>query len=237
MVHHRVFFESETGFVAHTAASKVLSENAKIGDLMGLTFEECWPAHVRAVDAMSKKSEEANVTGYALANGSTKNTFELLNEQPERAKRFASAMSSTSTASLDALARYFYWESLPEGSLVVDVGGSRGHVSVHLAQRFPHLRFIVQDMPEVVKDAEENLPTDVADRVSFVSHDMFSEQTVQGAQVYLLRYVLHDWPDKDCVRILKQLIPTMKRGARVVIQDHLLPEPGSLGLLKEMQIR
>ena len=44
-IHHRVFCEPEKGFVAHTAASKLLAENEMIGNLMGLTFAECWPAH------------------------------------------------------------------------------------------------------------------------------------------------------------------------------------------------
>jgi hypothetical protein len=236
-VHHRVFQESKPGFVAHTAASKLLRENEKIGDIMGLTFAECWPAHSRAVDAMAERSEEPNVTGYALANGTDLNMFEYLNANPERAKRFAGAMSSTSKGSLDALAGYFDWAGLPKNGTVVDVGGSRGHVSAHLAERFPHLKFKVQDMPEVVKGAEEVIPSNVAGRVSFMSHDMFTEQPVRNADVYLLRFVLHDWPDKYCVKVLKELVPALKRGAKVVIQDHLLPEPGTLGLLQEMQLR
>ena len=236
-IHHRVFQEAKPGFVAHTAASKLLSENDKVGDVMGLTFAECWPAHSRAVDAIAEKSEEPNMTGYALANGTTLNTFDFLNKNPERAKRFAGAMSSTSRASLDALAEYFDWASLPAGSTVVDIGGSRGHVSLHLAERFQQVKFVVQDLHEVVVGAEESLSEDVADRLSFMGHDMFTEQPIRNAEVYLLRFVLHDWPDKHCVNALKQLVPAMKQGARVVIQDHILPEPGSLGLLQEMQIR
>jgi hypothetical protein len=235
-VHHRVFQEPRPGFVAHTTASKILSENEKIADIMGLTFAECWPAHSRAVDAIAKRSEEPNVTGYALANGTDLNTFDFLNANPKRAKRFAGAMSSTSKASLDALAGYD-WTGLPENGTVVDVGGSRGHVSAHLAERFPHLKFVVQDMPEVVRGAEEAISGAIADRVSFMSHDMFTEQPVPNADVYLLRFVLHDWPDKYCIKVLQQLIPALKQGAKVVIQDHLLPEPGSLGLLQEMQLR
>ena len=44
-IHHRVFCEPEKGYVAHTAASKLLAENEMIGNLMGLTFAECWTAH------------------------------------------------------------------------------------------------------------------------------------------------------------------------------------------------
>ncbi|KAF2710788.1 putative O-methyltransferase [Pleomassaria siparia CBS 279.74] len=236
-IHHRVFCEPEKGFVAHTAASKLLAENGKIGNMMDLTFSECWPAHSRAVDAMAQKSEEPNKSGYSLANGTSLNMFEFLAQHPDRARRFAGAMSSTTPASLEALVNYFDWSSLPDGSTVVDVGGARGHVSIHLAKRFPHLRFVVEDMPEVVEAADREIPEDLKGRVSFVGHNMFIEQPVKDAHVYLFRYVLHDWPDKYCVKILQQLIPAMKEGAMVVTQDHLLPEPGTLPLLREMQLR
>ena len=163
--------------------------------------------------------------------------FEFLAQHPDRAKRFAGAMSSTSPASLEALASYFDWASLPHGSTVVDVGGAQGHVSFHLAKKFPHLRFVVQDMAEVVEGAETKIPEDLKGRVSYIGHNMFTDQPVKDANVYLLRYVLHDWPDKYCVKILQHLIPALKKGAKVVIQDHLLPEPGTLSLLKEMQLR
>lgn len=57
----------------------------------------------------------------------------------------------------------YAWEQLPEGSLVVDVGGGIGSQSLMLALRYPHLRFIVQDRESVVGDAVQvcvfNLPT------------------------------------------------------------------------------
>jgi hypothetical protein len=292
--HHRVFHEPERGKVAHTAASKLLAENDMVGDLMGLTFEECWPAHTKvsllflsrrripierglktyatayfgvfqgvtkgsigtlspilyyqitnhqliilsqAVDAIGERSEEPNVSGYAFANSTNLNTFEFFAQNPNRAQRFAGAMSSTSAASLKALSSYFDWSSLAPNSTVVDIGGSQGHVSVHLAQEFPHLRFIVQDMHEVIEGAEAKIPEGLKDRVELMVHDMFTQQPVEGADVYLLRYVLHDWPDKYCIKVLQELVPSLKKGAKIVIQDHLLPEPGTLSLLQEMQIR
>jgi hypothetical protein len=186
---------------------------------------------------MAEKSEEPNRSGYALANNTSLNMFEFLAQHPDRAKRFAGAMSSTSPASLNALASYFDWASLPEGSTVVDVGGAQGHVSFHLAERFPSLKFIVQDMPEVVEGADTKVPGDLQGRVSLMGHNMFTDQPIEGARVYLLRYVLHDWPDKYCIKILQRLIPAMRNGARVVIQEHLLPEPGTLSVLQEMQVR
>lgn len=236
-VHHRVFQEPKKGYVAHTRASQLLAENRKMSDLMGLTFGECWPAHARAVEAIAMKSEEPNISGYALANETRLTTFEFLELNPLRAQRFADAMSTTSQASLDALSNYFKWKDLPSGSTAVDVGGSKGHVSVHLAQRFPQLNFVVQDLPAVVNGAAAEIPPELRDRVKIESHDMFAEQPVNSAVVYLLRYVLHDWPDKYCLKVLRNLIPALTKGATIVVQDHLLPEPGTLPLLQEMHMR
>ncbi|KAF1980465.1 putative O-methyltransferase [Bimuria novae-zelandiae CBS 107.79] len=236
-IHHRVFAEPEEGLVSHTAASRLLAENEMIGDLMGLTFAECWPAHARAPDAITQRSEEPNISGYSLANDTTLNMFEYLGQHPDRARRFAGAMSSTSQASLDALATYFDWAGLPPGATVVDVGGAQGHVSVHLARRFPNLNFIVRDLPEVIEGAQDKIPEDIQGSVRLEGHDMFTPQPKEYADVYLLRYVLHDWPDKYCIRVLENIVPVLKEGAKVVLQEHVLPEHGTLGLLQEMQVR
>lgn len=154
-------------------------------------------------------------------------------------------MATTSKASLDALSTDFPWSDLSttSGSVVVDVGGSKGHVSLHLARIYPHLKFIVQDLPEVIDGAADQLLSSEANndalkgRIEFVPHDMFEEQPVKNADIYLFRYVLHDWGDKYCIDVIRNLIPALKRGAKIVIQDHVLPEPGTMGLLQEMQMR
>ena len=49
----------------------------------------------------------------------------------------------------------YAWEKLPEGALVVDVGGGVGSQSLTLATHFPQLRFVVQDREPVMGDAIE----------------------------------------------------------------------------------
>lgn len=106
----------------------MLAENQVARDLMGLTFQECWPAHSRAVEAMAHKSEDAGVSGYALANNfanSSMTTFDFLSKNADRAQRFARAMGSTSAGSLAALSNYFDWANVPQGGKVVHWGFSR----------------------------------------------------------------------------------------------------------------
>jgi hypothetical protein len=136
------------------------------------------------------------------------------------------------------------WGSLPDGSTVVDVGGARGHVSAYLAEQFPHLNFIVQDLPEVVdnskqdsKDASYQIPDSVKDRVKLVGHSFFDEQPVKSASVYFIRFTLHNWSNDYAAKILGNLVKAMDSSSQLVIQDHMLPEPGDIPFRKERELR
>lgn len=85
---------------------------------------------------------------------------------------------------------------------------------------------MVQDLAKVVIDGPSHVPEEYRQRISFMEHDMFQEQPVKDADVYFFRSVFHNWPDKYCVQMLRALIPAMKPGARVVINDACLPLPG-----------
>ena len=163
--------------------------------------------------------------------------FDWLGKNPEKARRFTSAISSMIPVGQPAafLIKSFDWASLGSG-LVVDVGGSWGGVSALLAENFLNLHFVVQDLPEVVDGAREKIPEAVKDRIEFVAHDFFQEQKVVG-DVYLLRAIFHNWSDTYCLKILNQLVPALKKGAKIVVNDTISPEPGTLGLLAERNLR
>ncbi|KAL9593184.1 MAG: hypothetical protein Q9179_006045 [Wetmoreana sp. 5 TL-2023] len=165
--------------------------------------------------------------------------FDCLEDNPAKAKRFAGAMTSFASIrghGAEFLVQGYPWASLGHAT-VVDVGGSEGEYSAALARAFPKLEFIVQDLPAVVQAVHEKRRSiDVADRIKFMEHDMFSEQVV-SADIYLFRWIFHNWPDKYVIKILSQLIPAMKAGARVLISEMILPEPNTLPLLRERRPR
>ena len=149
-------------------------------------------------------------------------------------------MAGASTSGLQTLTDTFPWSSLPENSTILDLGGSQGHVSAFLAAQHTHLKFIVQDLPAVMETRTFQIPEDVKGRVKMMEYDFFEPQDLEKLQdvdVVLMRYIFHNWSDEYCVRILRNLKGVLRKGARIVVQDHLLPEPGSLGLLKENVIR
>jgi len=116
----------------------------------------------------------------------------------------------------------FPWASLGTAT-VVDVGGGVGGFCLQLSHLFSDLRFVLQDRGPVLRQAEleiwpkENSAALKEGRISFVHHDFFDTNPTKGADVYWLRYVLHDWSDDYCVRILSAIRSSMGMKSRILI--------------------
>ena len=136
----------------------------------------------------------------------------------------------------EPLINNYPWNELGTATMV-DVGGSHGETSIAIAQHFPLLSCIVQDRPEVIAEKEATVPVELESRVTFIAHDFFTPQPVRNADVYLLRWILHDWPDKYAIQILKALVPALKPGAKVLVNEFLVPEPGMVSQYVERGIR
>ncbi|CAG8948659.1 hypothetical protein HYFRA_00001779 [Hymenoscyphus fraxineus] len=224
-----IFHEPSPGIVAHTATSKALAEIPLLGQLAGFLSDEMWPAATRLVDAMEKwpGSEEPTESGFSIAYSTNKSMMDVVARDPKRALQMGGAMSIMHAGpgySIQYITDNFDWGDAVNGVLV-DVGGARGEVSIQIARTFPNMKFVVQDLAEVLNGA--TVPEDLkgGGRLSFMAHDFFHEQPVKGADVYLLRWILHDWSDKYAVKILRSLTPALKKGSRILISDLCLPPP------------
>ncbi|KAL9619983.1 MAG: hypothetical protein Q9160_005452 [Pyrenula sp. 1 TL-2023] len=225
MIAHRIFREPTIGFVAHSAASRLLLNDPDLFDHIGMFYD----GHAQAF-----------ARGFALANNTKDTIFGYYKSRPLLRKRFANAMRAialTSAPPIASLITGYAWSSLPQGSTVIDVGGSQGHVSIALAQAHPQLKFIVQDVAEVIDEAYATpLPAEVSDRITFQTQDFLTPQQTSG-DVYLFKNVLHDWPDSYVVKILRNLVPALNPGAKVVICERPMPEPGTVPAIVEKRIR
>lgn len=82
---------------------------------------------------------------------------------------------------------------------------------------------MVQDRQLVLQQAQseiwprENVLALTEGRVDFMPHDFFDENPVRDAEVYWLRYIMHDWSDDYCVRILSAIRPSMGPQSRILI--------------------
>lgn len=235
----RIFYEPRKNILAHTAASSLLATDPATQAWTGMTLEEFWPAASRTVDAMVKwpHSQEPTHTGLSIIHGEEKHLFQIVTSDSQRAKRFGAAMASLSSGEgfeIDHLVDGYNWAQFASDARpgrVVDVGGSLGFACIAIAKRFPGLDFVVQDLAKafVHGDPKSAVPDDVRDRIEFMAHDFFTEQPVKGADVYLIRWCLHNWSDKYAIKILRALVPALKKGARIVVNDGVLPEPSEGG--------
>ncbi|KAL9082681.1 MAG: hypothetical protein Q9165_008822 [Trypethelium subeluteriae] len=234
-----IFSEPRPGVVAHTAASKLLSQNGIVRDFVGASSEESMPAMVGLVDALSKWgfARGPEESGFCLAHNSSLGFWDFMKEHPERGNRWANAMSAyATTVPIDGLLKSIDWAALGEGP-VVDIGGGHGPVSIELAKNFSELRFVVEDMDYVIAEGQSHVPEEFKDRVSFIGYDARTTQPVKNAPMYFMRAVLHNWPDASCVQILRNQIPALKKGARVIINETGLPQAGALPLSLEKRRR
>jgi ubiquinone/menaquinone biosynthesis C-methylase UbiE len=136
------------------------------------------------------------------------------------------------------LASAFPWSTITAGP-VVDVGGGSGHISIALARQFPTLHSIVQDIsPIQISQSQSHLDPKVSSRISFVQHDFFSPQPVYAPppSAFLIRQVLHNYNDEDCIKILRNIVPAMERcapGTPLLINDVVMPESGEVTKFEE----
>ncbi|KAL5341993.1 O-methyltransferase-like protein [Aspergillus crustosus] len=205
MVFHHAFREPREGFVAHTAASRRLREDPILMAGVGYISDEIWPSFAHTIPALeNSQRDQPNETGWNHYHNSDKPFFEYYATHPDMAQRFGKAMVSLTDSHGNApslLAENYPWEAIGNGT-VVDLGGAKGHVSTLLAQQFPDIQFVVQDIPQLIGGAAEALPAEVQGRVKFQAHDFFTEQKVH-ADIYLLRNILHNWSDPYAVRIIR----------------------------------
>lgn len=62
-----------------------------------------------------------------------------------------------------------------------------------------------------------------------MAHDFFTKQPIEGADVYFLRKILHDWSDDYALKILQQIAPVMNTGGRILIAEAAAPPTGGYG--------
>lgn len=177
------------------------------------------PEAVRTGDNQADPTLGGNIFGYFEAH-------------PEEAVPFMAGLSGmTAVAGVEAA------KVIDTGRtrLAVDVGGATGTLLHDLMALNPELRGLVLDLPAVVPQAEEAARAlGLQDRVTAVSGD-FVESVPAGADMYLLRYVLHDWDDAKCVRILENCRKAMAPGARLFVLELVLGTVGSEDKLVPLQ--
>ncbi|KAJ8644150.1 hypothetical protein MRB53_005898 [Persea americana] len=213
LVHMKIFNqEGDRECVSYslTPAGRLLtsrSETNMVPILLGMTQKDFLVPWHYMKDGLSGET-----TAFEKGMGMT--IWEYLERNPEKSQLFNEGMAGETrllTRSLIAGCRDMF-EGI--GSLV-DVGGGNGTTLKAISQAFPQIKCTVFDLPYVIEDSVE------CPGVERVAGDMF--RAVPRAQAIMLKLILHDWSDEDCIKILKKCKEAVPQdGGKVIIVDVVL---------------
>ncbi|MGI5473221.1 methyltransferase [Streptomyces sp. CA-132043] len=148
--------------------------------------------------------------------------FDHLAAAPDKSELFNAAMTSLTSGVNEQITRAY---PFPEQGTVVDVGGGRGGLLRQVLASRSRLTGVLFDQPQTV--ADHLLDTDeLRGRWRTEGGDFFAA-VPEGGDLYLLKNVLHDWPDEDCRRILATIRRTVAPGIRLLVIDAVLPGNGA----------
>lgn len=146
--------------------------------------------------------------------------FDYLDQHPEYGAPFNQWQTILTTMAASAIADAFDFAQF--GS-ICDVGGGHGILLKSILTANPHLRGILFDQENVVKD---HVLADLAQRVEIQGGNFFEH--VPSADVLLMKNVLHDWNDEKCMVILRQCRQAMQHSTRLLIVEMVIASPADM---------
>ncbi len=140
-------------------------------------------------------------------------------EQEAAARRLTLALAGRAKNVAPVLAE----RAFRSARVLLDVGGGTGLYAIACLQRYPSLRAIVWDRPQVLKIAAEFAQHHgVADRLECRPGDMFTDPVPTGADAVLLSNVLHDWDVPQCRELVRRCADALPSGGELLIHDVFL---------------
>lgn len=115
--------------------------------------------------------------------------------------------------------------------MAVDVGGRDGALVRLLQKANPALRGIVFDRPDVAAAVRADVEEE---RLEVVGGDFF--KALPTADLYLLKFILHDWDDERCVDILTRCREGLVPGGRIAVFDCLIGDGSDPGIVALMDL-
>jgi SAM-dependent methyltransferase len=214
-----VFQEPQPGrFALNDAARALLNSGHRLGfDLNGIggRMAHAWGSLLAAV--------RTGAPAYHTVFG--RPFWEDLQAHPDVAASFDALMGPAGHGNPDPEVLVAGgWESV---RTVVDVGGGTGALLAAVLRARPSVRGTLVDLPPTVARSRETFQAaGVADRVTTVGQSFFDPLRA-GADLYLLKNVLGDWPDPEALAILRRCAEASRPTGRVIVLGGVSPDgPG-----------
>jgi len=209
-----VLSEGPDGKFSETPMSAVLRSNAN-PSLRGFAMIHGTEWHARGwakLDYCVKTGKQAIEEVYGVP------IFQFFKQHPEESQLFNQAMSDLSMLDGPAVADAYSFSGIHS---LVDVGGGHGLLLATILACNPHLKGTLYEVPHVLEGARNGPLKPVMDRCTLASGDMFSSVPA-GADAYIMKHIIHDWPDDVCIKILKACRKAVNPGGKLLVVDNVI---------------
>ena len=181
------------------------------------------PAHQQAWGDLAT-SIRTGEPAFARVHG--QNLFDWFTAHPQEGEQFTQGLAGLTLSDAPFVVAAL---NPPQTGVVCDIAGGRGVLLAAILHQRPGLRAVLVESVDVLREAAVYLEQQgLLDRVELVAGDIFAPLTVT-ADLYLLKWILHDWDDNTCGALLKGIAATMPAGARLAviegIQDRNTVDP------------
>jgi hypothetical protein len=225
-----IFSEDVDGRFSLTPLSELLCSDAPeslrgFAELMAddVTFET-WAALPYSI--------ETGQPAFPYKNGMP--WFAWLEQHPDVGQRFHNAMTSLSAGAVVAVINAYDFSGINK---LMDVGGGHGLLLSAVLSKYPEMKGVLYDDAKVVAGAKDVLRAHgVEDRCETVGGDFFKTAPA-GGDAYILKHIIHDWSDDECVTILDHCHRGMTAGGKVLIVEMVVPEPNVGGVSKFLDLQ
>jgi ubiquinone/menaquinone biosynthesis C-methylase UbiE len=158
--------------------------------------------------------------------------FDYYNHHRDDGEQFGRAMQDVSAMVAHSVVEHYDFSGV---ATIVDVGGGNGSMLTAVLQQQPAASGIVCDLSYIGDLARRQIESaGLSSRCRFEPGDFF--KNVPAGDLYLLKFILHDWDDADCVRILQQCRAAARPGSRVAVIEMLVPDDNSSPMVALMDL-
>jgi O-methyltransferase domain len=224
-----VFTELEDGRFAQTPLSEPLRSNANpCVRNMAMILTDDW--HIRAWEQLPWCVETGKPASYKLYG---MGMFDWMGQHPEKTVNFNNAMTDMSQGDAGAVVQSYDFSRFEH---IVDVAGGHGTLLAAILDQAPQARGTLFDMPHVIAGAKKAGILEPFANRSALEAGSFFESVPAGADAYIMKYILHDWYDPECIKILGHCRNGIRPGGRLLVVDQVVPAGNEPGVAKLMDL-
>jgi SAM-dependent methyltransferase len=211
-----VFAEPVPGSFGLTPLGETLRSDSP-GSVRNFAITETAPGHWLPWGRL----QESVRTGRPMAREALgMELFDWFAQNPEEAGFFNAAMGNLSALAASELVRVYDFSAV---RTVADVGGAHGVLLTAVLQANPDARGILFDLPHVIATARDALAAaGLSHRCDLVSGDFF-EAVPEGADLQLLKQVVHDWNDEQATRLLRNCHRALAPAGYLLLVEMVIP--------------